>query len=413
VALAWTALEPSNTADAILEMNRAHDWDSFRAAAESFAVPAQNLVYADRAGHIGYQAPGRIPVRAPGHDGTMPVEGWDSANDWTGELVPFEALPSVLDPEEGFIVTANQAVAGDDYPYDLGADVDQGYRSQRIRELIEAGESFDVAAMTRIQLDTRHPAAPALVPRLLDVDLEGSWATDGQRLLAGWDFDQDADSAAAAWFNVVWSNVLALTFHDELHRGAWPDGSSRWVRVVSELLDQPRSRWWDDVETPAVETRDDVLRTAMEQAREELTRLRSADPEAWSWGRLHRMDLQHPAFGELGLAPLRRLFNSGGWQVGGGSSAVDATGWDPAEGYGVVTAPSMRMVVSTDDWDDSVWVDLTGVSGHPMSAHYSDQTELWVRGEYLPWAYSTDAVAGAAEDTLTLVPQTGGSHAPD
>ena len=117
VALAWTALDPAPTADAILELNRASDWDEFRAAAADFAVPAQNLVYADREGHIGYQSPGRIPIRRSGNDGTMPVEGWISANDWTGDYVPFDGLPSVLDPEEGFIATANQAVIDEDYPY--------------------------------------------------------------------------------------------------------------------------------------------------------------------------------------------------------------------------------------------------------------------------------------------------------
>ena len=117
VALAWTALDPAPTADAILGLNRASNWDEFRAAAADFAVPAQNLVYADREGHIGYQSPGRIPIRRSGNDGTMPVEGWISANDWTGDYIPFDGLPSVLDPEEGFIATANQAVIDENYPY--------------------------------------------------------------------------------------------------------------------------------------------------------------------------------------------------------------------------------------------------------------------------------------------------------
>ena len=112
----WTALEPGTTADAILALNRASDWDEFRAAAADFAVPAQNLVYADREGHIGYQAPGRIPIRKSGNDGRMPAEGWVSANDWTGDFIPFDGLPSVLDPEEGFVVTANQAVIGAGLP---------------------------------------------------------------------------------------------------------------------------------------------------------------------------------------------------------------------------------------------------------------------------------------------------------
>ena len=150
VALRWTALDPAPTADAILLLNRASDWDEFRTAASRFSVPSQNLVYADREGHIGYQAPGRIPIRKSGNDGRMPAEGWDSANDWTGDYVPFDGLPSVLDPEEGFVVTANQAVTDDDYPYFLTDDWDYGYRSTRIREVLAHEGELSVNALARM-----------------------------------------------------------------------------------------------------------------------------------------------------------------------------------------------------------------------------------------------------------------------
>ncbi len=136
LALQWTALEPGRTADAIFDLNLAGDWDEFREAVSSFEVPAQNLVYADREGHIGYQAPGRIPIRKSGNDGRMPAAGWLPENDWTGDFVPFDGLPRVVDPADGVIVTANQAVVGEDYPYFLTGDWDQGYRSQRIRDVL-------------------------------------------------------------------------------------------------------------------------------------------------------------------------------------------------------------------------------------------------------------------------------------
>ena len=107
-----------------------------RKALADFVTPSQNFVYADVDGHIGYQAPGRIPIRKSGNDGSLPAEGWRPENDWTGSYVPFDGLPSVLDPKEGFIATANQAVVGPGYPYHLTDDWDRGYRSQRIRDLI-------------------------------------------------------------------------------------------------------------------------------------------------------------------------------------------------------------------------------------------------------------------------------------
>ena len=409
VALQWTALEPSRTADAILALDTATDWDSFRAAASSFEVPAQNLVYADRAGHIGYQAPGRIPIRKSGNDGLLPADGWKPENDWTGDYVPFDGLPSVLDPDDGFVVTANQAVVGTDYPYFLTDDWDQGYRSQRIRDLMEdridMGGKLSVEDMTDLQLDDVNPMAPVLTPYLLDTDLPPGYYQSGQRLLRTWNFHQGADSSAAAYYNVVWRNLLALTFHDDLPESAWPDGGDRWYAVITQLLERPDDAWWDDSTTDdQVETRDDILRTAMRDARDELTSRQALDPTEWSWGHLHRLDLHSPTLGESGVGPVEWLVNRDGWQVGGGSSTVDATSWDAVEGYDVTSAPSMRMVVSLADFDDSRWINLSGVSGHPFDSHYTDQTDLWADGKTLPWAFSPDAVTDAGEDVLTLEP---------
>jgi penicillin amidase len=259
--------------------------------------------------------------------------------------------------------------------------------------------------MLAMQLDDLNPMAPVLTPYLLDADLPGGYWSSGQRLLARWDFHQDPDSAAAAYYNVVWRNLLALTFHDELPEDAWPDGGDRWYAVVSRLLERPDDPWWDDVRTDGVrETRDDVLEQAMRDARDELTGREALDPHEWTWGHLHRLELRDPTLGESGVGAVEWLVNRGPWRVGGGSSTVDATGWDATEGYDVTTAPSMRMVVSLADLDDSRWVNLSGVSGHPFDSHYTDQTDLWAAGETLPWPSSSDAVHDAEEDTLTLEP---------
>jgi penicillin amidase len=408
VALQWTALQPTATADAVLALDTATDWDSFREAASAFEVPAQNMVYADREGHIGYQAPGRIPIRKSGNDGLLPSAGWKPENDWTGDYIPFSALPNVLDPDEGFVVTANQAVIGPDYGRFLTDDWDRGYRSQRIRDLIQEriddGDGLTVDDMAELQLDDLHPLAPVLTPYLLDVDLRGYYGA-GLRELRDWDFHQDADSAGAAYFNAVWRNLLSLTFHDDLPVDIWPDGGDRWYAVISRLLTEPDAAWWDDKSTEDVrETRDDILERSLRDARDDLTRRQSLDPDEWTWGHLHQLDLHSQALGESGIGPVERLVNRDGWQVGGGSSTVDATSWDAVEGYGVTSAPSMRMVVSLGDLDDSRWINLTGVSGHPFNSHYTDQTDLWADGKTLAWAFTQDAVQDSADDVLTLEP---------
>ncbi|GAA5145361.1 penicillin acylase family protein [Nocardioides marinquilinus] len=410
LSLAWTALQPSTTADAILGLNQASDWNEFRAAVADFAVPAQNIVYADREGHIGYQAPGVVPIRKSGNDGRLPSAGWRPENDWSGQFVPYDGLPSVLDPDEGFVVTANQAVIGRDYPYFLTDDWDRGYRSERIRDRIEAG--LDDGPLSRddllsIQLDDANPMAPVLVPYLLDVPLQKQYADDGQRLLEGWDFSQGADSAAAAYYNVVWRNLLELTFHDELPEDLWPDGGQQWFAAVTRLLDTPDDPWWDDVTTDERETRDDILERALRDARDDLTATVSRDPSEWRWGELHELRLESSTLGQSGIGLVERLFNRDGWEAPGGGSLVNATSWDAAEGYEVTAAPSMRMVVDLGDLDRSRWINLTGTSGHAFNRHYTDQTDLWARGETLAWPFTEDAVREAGDDVLTLTPDGG------
>ena len=405
VSLAWSALRPMPTADAILGFNVASNWDEFREAARSFAVPSQNLVYADREGHIGYQAPGWIPIRRSGNDGRMPSEGWKPENEWTGDAVPFDALPHLFDPPSGMIITANQKVTGNSYPYYLGTDWDPGYRAGRIHRLLESSSRFSVDDMTLLQLDNRHPLASALVPVLLELEPGSAYYTDGQDLLRTWDFRQGRDSAAAAYFNAVWSHVLARTFHDDLRTSLWPTGGGRWMSVVTDLLDEPSNPWWDDASTEdVVESRDDILVAAMRDARDDLTAHVAVDPQDWTWGAMHRLNLRNQTLGTSGIGPVEWVVNRGGFGSGGGSAAVNATNWDASQGYEVTSAPSMRMVVTPGRWDDSRWINLTGVSGHPFHPHYADQTRLWVNGDTLPWAFGRDAVVAAAEDTLTLRP---------
>jgi penicillin amidase len=404
VALRWTALDPAPTADAILAMNTAGDSDEFRAAAARFAVPAQNLVYADREGHIGYQAPGRVPIRKSGNDGMAPSAGWLPENDWSGQYVPFDALPHVLDPVEGYVVTANQAVAGPSYPHHLTDDWDHGYRAQRIREVLEEEPDLSLDEMLALQTDVHSELAETLVPYLLDVRLPRGYPRQGQELLRDWDREMSADSGAAAYFSAVWRHVLAVTFHDELREDVWPDGGGRWWTVMAGLLRQPANGWWDDTGTDVRERRDDVLRRAMLEARDELTRLMARNPDGWSWGFLHRMRLEHQTLGTSGVGGVEWLFNRGDFEIGGAGSVVNATTWEAPLGYGVTAAPSMRMVVSLDDLDDSRWVNLTGVSGHAFHEHYTDQTEVFAEGGTLAWPFSEDAVRESAEDTLTLTP---------
>ncbi|MCP2348486.1 penicillin acylase family protein [Nonomuraea roseoviolacea] len=407
VALQWTALMPGRTADAIFALNEAGDWHEFRAAAALFEVPAQNLVYADTAGNIGYQAPGRIPVREKG-DGTWPVPGWTGEYDWKTAPIPYDRLPSVENPPEGWIVTANNAVI-DPRRYQplLTKDWSYGYRSQRITDRLEqaiAKGDVDASTMAAIQRDTRNGLADTLVPALMDVRMAGP-AVQARDLLKGWDGSQGADSAPAAYFNAVWRHLLSDAFDDDLPEGARPSGGDRWYVVVRRLLDSPDDPFWDDTTTKGFrETRDDILRQAMADAYQEVSEALGSDVRAWRWGDLHRLTLTNASLGTSGIAPVEALFNRGPLSVAGGKDAVDATGWNVAKGYEVTSVPSMRMVVDLADLDKSQWINLTGASGHAFHANYWDQAETWARGELTPMLSKPQSVRQAAAHTLRLRP---------
>ncbi|WP_329166408.1 penicillin acylase family protein [Streptomyces sp. NBC_01267] len=448
VALKWTALQPGNSMDAVFELDKAKDWTTFRAAAKDFEVPSQNLIYADTKGHIGYQAPGTIPIRAKGFDGTMPAPGWDSKYAWKGSIA-FDKLPYEYDPKSGYIVTANQAVIdAKKYPYLLTEDWGYGARSRRITDLIESkikdGGKISTEDMQKMQLDNSSEIAKLLTPLLLKLNVKDPDVRQAQKLLEGWDYTQEPDSAAAAYFNSVWRNILKLAFGNKLPKelraegdclnvppadsssgpadeqkklvrecgqrsadSAQPDGGDRWYEVVRNLLNKPDSDWWKTPQTrldAATHNRDELFGRAMKDARWELTAKLGKDMDTWNWGRLHQLTLKNQTLGTDGPGVLKWMLNRGPWNLGGGEAAVDATGWNAAGGYGVVWVPSMRMVVNLKDLDKSQWINLTGASGHAYSAHYTDQTDMWANGDLLTWSFSKSAVDHGTVDHLVLKP---------
>ncbi len=403
LALEWTALEPGSTAEAVFAINAAADWDEFRDAAALFDVPAQNLVYADREGNIGYQAPGRIPRRGEG-EGLLPRPGWIAAQDWQG-FYDFEDLPREYNPDRGWIVTANNPVAAPGATVDLGRDFDYGDRAARITDLITplvAEGAITADDLSRVQTDTANPFAANLLPVLLDLDAGADPEVGAaQELLRSWDGHDDSDSAAAAYFNVFTATLLQEVFAPKLPEGTPPTGGSRWYLVIENLLDEPESPWWRDGEARG---RDEALTRALGSAWTTTEELLGAEPVTWRWGTLHELTIRSSSLGESGIAAIEKLFNRGPYEVSGGSGVVNATGWDAAIGYETNWVPSMRQIIDLDDFDSSRWVNLTGTSGHAFHEHYADQVEDWAAGRTRPWAYSPQAVRRSAVDTLTLIP---------
>ncbi len=400
MALRWTTLEGGDLLRAILELDRAANWREFRAALRYWTWPGQNFVYADVEGNIGYQATGRIPVRAEGHTGLLPAPGNTDDCEWQG-FIPFDELPSALNPERGYIVTANNAVIGPDYPYPISLEWDYGYRAVRVAALIEATEKHTIESFAAIHGDNQTPLADALIAALGALDFNDATLTDAVAWLGAWDGQADADSPHAALFMSFWARLVADTYADEL--GDIPDGDSQQVYSISLLLTDPDNPWWDDQKTAEVERRDDILRRAFAEGRATVVEALGENRDAWRWGALHTARFVNWGPGQSGIGIIEGIFNRGPVEVGGSSSAVNAAGWDAGDPFGVTSLPAMRMIVDLSGFANSRSMHTTGQSGHPSSAHYADMIDSWRNVQYHPMHFDDEAVRAAAEAHLTLV----------
>lgn len=405
VALAWTALSPSSPFEAIWRFNVASDWEEFRAAAKGFDVPAQNLLYADVDGNIGYQTPGLIPLRAKG-DGTLPVPGWSGDYDWKG-FIPFDKLPWEYNPKSGYIVTANNQASPRDYPFLITKDWDYGQRAERISEMIKtAPGKIDAAYITGMHGDSASLNARDLLPVLLGLRLDPALAALRDRWLKDWDGSETAAAKAPVLFETFWIRLLDDCFADQLPPGYRPEGGSRWYVVMRNLVKEPDSPWWDDLRTKdRVEKRDDIFARAFAEAAAELGKTYGAGLERLpSWGSLHTASFRNQTLGESGVSFIEELFNRGPYPTGGGKSVVDATGWTVGEGFGVNWLPSEREVVDLSNLDASLAIHTTGESGHAFHRHYDDMIPLWAAVKNTNMWWERSSVEKHAEARLTLEP---------
>jgi penicillin amidase len=402
LALAWTALQPSNLVSSVLRLDRAANWDEFREALRTWDVPSQNFVYADVDGNIGYQSPGRIPQRASG-DGTMPVPGWTGEYEWTG-FIPFDSLPTAFNPEKGYISTANNAVVGEDYPFLLTKDWDPGYRAIRLDEALANDSSLTRDEIQQLQGDSLSTWTRQVLPYVLALNPEEPALAEALGLLRTWDGSATRDSSGAAIFEVFRLELARLTFEDELGDKLFEKAVGQSMVALLDVLEDPTSTWFDNRLTPETENRDVILLQALAEAVEALTESQGADMTAWRWGDLHRATFVNQSLGQSGIAPIERIFNRGPVEVDGTLATLNNTGYDPAEPFDVATVPSYRQIIDLADFTRSVSVHTTGQSGHPFHPHYDDMIDLWRNIQLHPMLWARGDVESSAADHLTLTP---------
>ena len=406
LALRWTALDASDsTLEAYLKLNAARNWSEFTAALRDFVVPSQNFVYGDVDGHIGYYAPGRIPIRAGGADGTLPVDGWTGEHEWTG-WIPFDSLPHVLDPPEHFIVTANNRPVAAGYPYLLGSDWPEPYRATRIVELLRGVPKAASADFARIQADTTSLHAKALLPLLLE-HARPTTVADQQAVnaLRDWNGDASGASRVAPIFEAWFLRLAAALAGDDLPPASLANYAGRFsfvTRFVTNALTGPQARWCDDVTTAAPETCEAAVTKALHEAVDDLGQRMGTDRSRWRWDAIHRAMFPHQGLDSV--AALRPLL-SRSIANGGDFSTVNVGAVSADEPYEQRSVAGFRQIVDLSSTGDSRFIIDLGQSGHPLSAHYDDFLRDWQSVQHKRMRLERADIEAGATGHLRLTPQ--------
>lgn len=445
LALRWTSLEPDTMSHALFAMMKAQNCSMFHEALRDWTAPVQNVVFCDTAGNIAYSYPGKIPVRAKS-SGRLPVPGWTDEYEWAG-YVPFESLPHVVNPSQGYLASANNRLWRESDSPSIALEPISGDRAQRISEMIlDEGlrlgqEKIGLDFIQKMHSDQLSPSARVIQRYLNQVPLKHSVHTPetdldaALKLMKEWDGVLAVDSPAAAIYQMFIHEMAKLVLSPKLDPGETrrkpaQGGSSptsltsrflgkgptpvlaevglfgeRWLPWLIDTLADADSHWFD---LGNGEKRDEIILLGLRKAIDELKRILGADMSHWGWGKLHHCTFHHA----LDVNPLMAaLFNRGPYPTGGDSTTIWATGTgydDPATSAPPEAAhmigPAYRMIVDLGDLRNSMSVLTPGQSGNPASPHYDDQISAWYHAGYHPMLFDRQDIEKQALHQLTLSP---------
>jgi penicillin amidase len=404
LALAWPAIsEDNHVLRAGFALDRARNRNELVAALKDFEAPQQNVVYADREGHIGFIAPALVPVRRADNEamGRVPVPGWDAKYDWQG-FIPYDKLPAIQDPPSHHIVTANNKITPPGYKPFISVDWFPPYRSDRIEALLAASPKHSLDSFAKMQADVQSPMAHELLAIAMSAKPSTDQGREAQAMLKGWNGAMTTDSAAPLVFSAWYRELTRLVYADELgdlFNDFWEQRLQFMVSVMKG--ERGLDRWCDDVKTPAKETCAQRAALAFDRSAEDLARL-YGKPSDWSWGRAHAAASDHRP---LGFVPVIGRFFNVTPETPGDSYTVDVGHYfirDEERPFANRHAASLRAIYDLADLDRSRFMQSTGQSGNILSPWYSSLAERWAHVEYVTIPTRREAIA--AEHRLVINP---------
>jgi penicillin amidase len=387
VALRWTALVAGDTTyDSFFHLNYASDWASFRDALRSHVAPTLNMLYADRLGNIGYIGVGKIPIRSKG-GGAIPVDGTTDEYNWAG-FIPFDSLPQVFNPENGYIVSANNKPVGSDYPYFISSEWAPPGRAQRIEQLIqqhiERGEKFTTSSFGVMQADVVSLPAQKLARTLATMHPTGPRQEKALAYIRAWHGEMRRDDQAPAIFNAWMRHLRTELFLPSL-KADWNEGQKKDAldSIVSSVdldaldgaLSDGKNVWCDQGNAQSQQSCNDKLSHSLDLALNELEKLRGSNMDAWRWGEVHKTVYEHAPFSHSKL--LSMLFEKS-IPNGGSTDTIDVANasYRESDGYRQTFGAGFRQIMQFGKDGGSVsYMNSTGQSGNVLSQHYADMVE--------------------------------------
>ena len=393
-ALEWTALEPTKELQAVLGFNKAKTWSEFEVALHDFNAPAQNFVVADQEGTIAYRANGNVPIRKKGN-GQFPVPGDSSEYGWEG-YIPYDELPTVVNPESGWIATANNEVVGDEYPYYLTDYWAQPYRYERIAELLEAKDKLSVQDMKDIQMDTVNLYAKEFLPDFIASIENKAVESYGEELalLKEWDYNETIDAGAPLIFNEMIEQLVMELFEQKL-----PEDIYEMMPAKYSILDNMLRAAYEGNEGVWISNAggiDALVYKAFEQSVLIMREKFGADVAKWQWGDYHQLSFYHNIASAHDL--IAWYLNPKQVPAGGSRTTVQAAG-NRVDGT-VNHGASWRFVADVSDLTSAYHIVGPGQSGHKKSDWYDNQVEDWAKG-----IYHETSIDGNYEESYTLTLQ--------
>ena len=405
IAFRYTSTaEPNRGFECLLQMLKAASADELEESQREWVDPCNNLVYADVRGSIGYLNRGKVPIRSM-TNAWLPVPGWTGEHEWEG-VIPFEQLPRVREPDTGYIVTANNRIVGEGYPYYISLDSAPEFRARRITHRLLQLSRATVADMAAIHADKASIPAKVYTSLLAHAQPQAELTRKAKEKLNTWDGTMAPDGVAPTVYSafrdrldrMLWEHSLGAPLLQETINGAARGGQVHLRRLSALFLNMAQES--DTSLLPPGADWETLLSQALAEGVAYLQTRLGDDLDSWHWGTLHSTKPQHalsPSFPELA-----GLLDPPSMPLGGDGDTPQAGSYLPGDLFTITGLSVARYAMDLGDWSNCQWIIPLGASGHPGSPHYADQTPIWAEVKMVPMLYDWARIAAEAESKQKL-----------